>query len=81
MVRVERRDALREHLTAQGVGSEVFYPIPIHRQQALEYLGYAEGSLPESERAAAEVLALPMYAELREEEQERVVATIAEFYQ
>jgi dTDP-4-amino-4,6-dideoxygalactose transaminase len=80
VVRVERRDALREHLTARGVGSEIFYPIPLHRQQALEFLGYAEGSLPESERASREVLALPMYAELREDEQERVVATIAEFY-
>jgi len=80
VVRVERRDALREHLTAQGVGSEVFYPIPIHRQQAVEFLGYAEGSLPESERAALEVLALPMYAELREDEQVRVVEAVAEFY-
>jgi dTDP-4-amino-4,6-dideoxygalactose transaminase len=79
VIRTARRDALRDHLTAQQIGSEIYYPVPLHRQKALAYLGYAEGSFPEAERAAKEVLALPIFPEIRPDEQERVVAAIADF--
>ncbi len=80
VIRAPRRDALREFLTARRIGSEIYYPVPLHRQEALKSLGYAEGDFPEAERAAREVLALPMFPELREDEQETVVTAIAEFY-
>ena len=79
VIRAPRRDALRDHLTARQIGSEVYYPIPLHLQKALAYLGYAEGAFPEAERACREVLALPIFPEIRADEQERVVDTIAEF--
>ena len=80
VVRAYRRDELRTFLTQQGIGTEVYYPVPLHLQECFTYLGYKAGDLPESERASKEVLALPMFAELREDEQQRVVAAIAEFY-
>jgi dTDP-4-amino-4,6-dideoxygalactose transaminase len=80
VVRAWRRDELRSFLTAQGVGTEIYYPVPLHLQKCFASLGYRAGDLPESERAAIEVLALPMFAELREDEQQRVVAAMAEFY-
>ena len=80
VVRAPRRDDLRAHLAAQGVGSEVYYPVPLHLQDALRELGYREGQFPESERAAREVLALPIYPELREDEQARVVEAVAGFF-
>ena len=67
-------------LKDRGIGSEVYYPVPLHLQKCFAYLGVAEGELPEAERAAAEVLALPMLAELEEDEQRCVVEAIAEFY-
>jgi dTDP-4-amino-4,6-dideoxygalactose transaminase len=79
VIRTKRRDALREFLSLRGIGSEVFYPVPLHMQEALKGLGYGEGSFPEAERAAREVLALPMFPELREDEQQTVVGAIAEF--
>jgi dTDP-4-amino-4,6-dideoxygalactose transaminase len=79
VIRVRRRDALRAFLEERRIGSEIFYPVPLHLQAALKGLGYAEGDFPEAERAAREVLAVPMFAELREDEQETVVAAIAEF--
>jgi dTDP-4-amino-4,6-dideoxygalactose transaminase len=79
VIRTKRRDALREFLSLRGIGSEVFYPVPLHLQEALKGFGYGEGSFPEAERAAREVLALPMFPELREDEQQTVVGAIAEF--
>ncbi len=79
VIRAPRRDGLREFLSARGIGSEIYYPLPLHRQPALQSLGYAEGDFPEAERAAREVLALPIFPELREDEQQTVVAAIAGF--
>jgi len=80
VVRAYRRDELREFLTARNIGTEIYYPVPLHLQPAFSYLGYREGDFPEAERAAKEVLALPMFPELTEEEQRAVVASIADFY-
>jgi dTDP-4-amino-4,6-dideoxygalactose transaminase len=79
VIRVRRRDELRAYLESRKIGSEVYYPVPLHLQECLKDLGYREGDLPESERAAKEVLALPIFPELRAEEQEAVVAGIGEF--
>ena len=80
MVRARDRDRLRAFLTERGVGSEIYYPVPLHLQKSFAYLGYAPGDLPESERAATDVLALPMFPELREDEQQYVVECVADFY-
>lgn len=79
VIRTKRRDALRDFLAERKIGSEIYYPVPLHMQEALKGLGYSEGSFPEAERAAREVLAIPMFPELRKDEQETVVAAIAEF--
>jgi dTDP-4-amino-4,6-dideoxygalactose transaminase len=80
VIRAQRRDQLRQFLTDRKIGTEIYYPIPLHLQPVFAYLGYREGDLPESERAAHEVLALPMFPELTDEEQQWVVESIAEFY-
>jgi dTDP-4-amino-4,6-dideoxygalactose transaminase len=80
VIRAPRRDELREYLTDRQIGSEIYYPLPLHQQTSLAGLGYKHGDFPISEAAAAEVLALPMYPELREDEQQTVVETIASFY-
>jgi len=79
VIRTNRRDGLRQFLTERKIGSEIYYPVPLHLQAALQSLGYKESSFPEAERAAREVLALPIFPELREDEQETVVSAIAEF--
>jgi dTDP-4-amino-4,6-dideoxygalactose transaminase len=79
VIRVLRRDQMKEFLRDRGVGSEIYYPLALHQQPALRTLGYPAGAFPESERAAAEVLALPMYAQLTFQEQQIVVAAIADF--
>jgi dTDP-4-amino-4,6-dideoxygalactose transaminase len=80
VIRAYRRDELREFLTARNVGTEIYYPIPLHLQPCFVYLGYCEGDLPEAERAAKEVLALPMFPEITQDEQRWVVQSIADFY-
>ena len=80
VIRAQRRDELKKFLGDRGVGSEVYYPLSLHQQKCFTYLGYREGDLPESERAAREVLALPIFPEITEAEQSYVVETIAEFY-
>ena len=80
VVRTNQRDELRSFLSDRGIGTEIYYPVPLHLQQSFAYLGYKPGDLPESERAAKEALALPIFPELRDDEQQRVAAAIAEFY-
>lgn len=80
VLRAPRRDELRAYLVAHGIGCEVYYPLCLHQQQALLHLGYRTGDFPESERAASEVIALPIYPELREDEQQTVVEAIHTFY-
>ena len=75
----EYRDRLAQHLKENGVGTKVYYPIPLHRQGCFQYLGYMQGSLPEAESAAEETLALPLYPELSEEQQQYVVEMIQSF--
>jgi dTDP-4-amino-4,6-dideoxygalactose transaminase len=79
VIRTSRREQLREFLAARQVGSEIYYPVPLHMQEALRSLGYKHGDFPEAESAASETLALPIFPELREDEQQTVVAAIAEF--
>jgi dTDP-4-amino-4,6-dideoxygalactose transaminase len=76
-----RRDALRAHLAKCNVGTEIYYPVPLHLQKCFTYLGWQKGDLPETERAAEETLALPIYPELEPAEQRTVVGRIAEFFQ
>jgi dTDP-4-amino-4,6-dideoxygalactose transaminase len=78
-IRVPRRDELRQHLQDRSIGTEVYYPVPLHLQECFAHLGGKPGQLPHSEAAAGEVLALPIYCELTPAQQERVASTILDF--
>ena len=80
VVRVPDRDGLKAHLDAAGVGTEIYYPVPFHRQACFAHLGYRPEQFPHAEQAAAEVLALPVYPELSAEQQQFVVEQIAAYY-
>jgi dTDP-4-amino-4,6-dideoxygalactose transaminase len=77
VVRLPRRDAIRHELAAAGIGTEIYYPVPFHRQECFAALGYSPGSFPVAEQAASTSLALPIYSELSAEQQEAVVGVIA----
>jgi dTDP-4-amino-4,6-dideoxygalactose transaminase len=79
-LRVERRDALQAHLKERGIGTSVYYPLPLHLQPCFAYLGYTQGSCPEAERAAGEVLSLPVFPELTQSNLDEVVAAVRSFY-
>lgn len=79
-LRVERRDALQAHLKAKGIGTAIYYPLPLHMQPCFAYLGYREGSCPEAERAAREVISLPVYPELTQAQQDETIAAVRAFY-
>ncbi len=80
VIRAQRRDDLRKFLADRKIGSEIYYPLPLHLQPVFSYLGLKAGDMPVSEQAAQEVLALPMFPELTEAEIRRVVESIADFY-
>jgi len=80
VLRVRDRNPLRQHLMAAGVGTEIYYPVPLHLQKCFAYLGYKSGQFPESERAADETVALPIYPELEDAQLQYVVDSIADFY-
>jgi dTDP-4-amino-4,6-dideoxygalactose transaminase len=79
-IRLHDRDALQAHLKAAGIGTSVYYPLPLHRQPCFAYLGYGEGSCPEAERASREVLSLPIYPELTRAQLDEVVRAVRSFY-
>jgi dTDP-4-amino-4,6-dideoxygalactose transaminase len=79
-LRAERRDELQAHLKRHGIGSAIYYPVPLHLQPCFSHLGYRPGRLPESERASAEVLSLPVYPELTQGQLDCVIETIGGFY-
>ena len=79
VIRISMRDALQADLKANGVGTEVYYPVPMHRQECFDYLGHVAGAFPESERAARETLALPIQPELTDEQARYVVKSVRAF--
>ena len=79
-LRVERRDELQAHLNSRKIGNAIYYPLPLHLQPCFEYLGYRAGSLPEAERAAGEVISIPIYPELTRAQQDEVIGAVRDFY-
>lgn len=80
VIRVPKRDELQKHLSANGIANAIYYPIPMHLQGCFSYLGHQEGDFPESERAANETLAIPIYPQLSEDQQDLVVEALCQFY-
>ena len=81
VIGVSDRDQLQAHLKTRGIGTEVYYPVPLHRQECFNELGYHEGDFPEAERASRELLALPIYPELNEDQQHYVVQAVLEWFE
>jgi len=79
-IRTERRDGLQSFLKERGIGTAIYYPLPLHLQPCFAYLGYKQGSCPESERAAAEVLSLPIYPELTTAQLDEVIEGVRAYY-
>jgi dTDP-4-amino-4,6-dideoxygalactose transaminase len=79
-LRADRRDDLQSHLKRDGIGSAVYYPLPLHLQPCFAYLGYRQGSCPESERAAREVISIPVFPELTRAQQDEVIGSVRVFY-
>jgi dTDP-4-amino-4,6-dideoxygalactose transaminase len=79
-LRAARRDELQEFLKKRGIGNSVYYPLPLHMQPCFAYLGYEEGDFPESERAAKEVVSLPVYPELTDSQRDEVISAVRAFY-
>jgi len=79
-IRADRRDALQAHLKAHGIGTSIYYPLPLHLQPCFAYLGYSEGQLPLAEAAAREVLSLPVFPEMSRAQQDEVIAAVRSFY-
>ncbi|HKD80964.1 MAG TPA: DegT/DnrJ/EryC1/StrS family aminotransferase [Candidatus Angelobacter sp.] len=79
-MRCPQRDLLRDHLNREQIPTEIYYPYPLHLQPAFAYLGYKEGSLPHAEAAAREVLSVPNYPELMEDQQQMIVSAVARFF-
>jgi dTDP-4-amino-4,6-dideoxygalactose transaminase len=79
-LRVERRDELQAYLNAKKIGNAIYYPLPLHLQPCFAYLGYKEGSLPEAERAAREVISIPVFPELTRAQQDEVIGAIRDFF-
>jgi dTDP-4-amino-4,6-dideoxygalactose transaminase len=80
VLQIERRDDLMRSLKQKGIGTEIYYPVPFHLQECFRYLGHKEGDFPESERAAKETVAIPIYPELTAGQQTEVVEAIVAFY-
>jgi dTDP-4-amino-4,6-dideoxygalactose transaminase len=79
-IRAERRDALQAFLKQHGIGTSIYYPLPLHLQPCFAYLGYKKGQCPHSEKAAGEVLSLPVYPELTRSQLDEVVTAVRSFY-
>lgn len=80
VIRAKDREAVRQHLTDQGIGNAIYYPVPMHIQECFSYLGYKAGDMPESEKAANETLAIPLYPSLSEQHQKEVVEALLSYY-
>ena len=80
VIRGDRRDQLASHLGERGIGTSIYYPVPLHLQQCFAELGYQAGDCPVAEQLAADSLALPMFPELTEAQQRRVVTAVGDFY-
>ena len=81
VIGVQDRDKLQAHLKTKGIGTEVYYPVPLHLQECLKDLGYRQGDFPEAERACRDLLALPVYPELNGDQQRYVVESVREWFQ
>ena len=79
VIRTSRRDDLQAHLQAEKIATAIYYPVPLHRQECFAHLGHGEGSLPVSEQASREVLALPIFAGLGQARQDRIIDTVIGF--